>query len=121
MKKVALWLSVVAGAGAIALSVSTTACSNGGSCSYVSKCGNDAPMTQDQVTACNNKLNNPACGGLYSDYLGCFQSHQTCTTNGTTDETITNGTCGAQYAKWQNCCYGTDGGVADGGFPQCGQ
>ena len=78
-------------------------------------------MTEDQKTACNNKLNNPNCGSQYSEYLGCFQDKQICTASGMTNETDTNAACSLQYANWQNCCYGTDGGVADGGFPQCGQ
>jgi hypothetical protein len=118
MKKVVLSLAAVA---VIALLVPTTACSDGGSCEHVSKCSNDAPQTEADITACNNRKANSACGGKYSDYLGCFQSHQACTSSGTTDETITNGTCGVQYQEWISCCYGTDGGVADGGFPQCGQ
>jgi hypothetical protein len=120
MNKVVVWLSAVASVGVIALSVSTTAC-NGGSCDFVSKCSADPVQNQDQITACNNRLNNSACGGKYSDYLGCFQSHQACTSSGITDENITNGTCGVQYQAWISCCFGTEGGVADGGFPQCGQ
>ncbi len=121
MKKVVLWLSAVASVGAIALSVSTTACTQNGNCTFVSKCSGDAPMTADQMTTCENKIANAACGDKYNDYLGCFQNHQKCTEQGTTDETITNGTCGEQLAKYQSCCFGTDGGTADGGFPQCGQ
>ena len=72
------------------------------------------------TTACNNRKNDSACGSEYSDYLGCFQDKQACTSSGTTDETITNGTCGVQYQAWIHCCTGIEGGVADGGFPQCG-
>ena len=52
----------------------------------------------------------PNCGGFYNDYIACFQSNQTCTSTGVTDYTITDGICGAQYATWVNCYYGTDGG-----------
>ena len=116
MKKAVLSLALASG---LALLVPTTACNNGGDCEFKSKCGNDAPMTPDQITACNNRKSS-ACGDKYSDYLGCFQDHQTCTTSGITDETITNGTCGVQYQAWIHCCTGIEGGVADGGFPQCG-
>jgi hypothetical protein len=117
MKKALLSLSAVV---VIALLVPTTACSDGGDCNFVSKCSADAPKTQDQITACNNRKSNSACGGKYSDYLGCFQSRQTCASSGVTDETITNGLCGVQYDAWIKCCTGIEGGVADGGFPQCG-
>lgn len=117
MKKAVLSLALASG---LALLVPTTACNSGGDCNFVSKCGNDAPMNQDQITACNNRKNDSACGSQYGDYLGCFQDHQACTSSGTTDETITNGTCGVQYQAWIHCCTGIEGGVADGGFPQCG-
>src|ERR1022692_1636161 len=82
MKKVVVWLTAVAGVGVIALSMSTSACSSGGSCTYVSKCGADIPFTSDQITTCNNRLNDPCCGGDYADYLGCYQSNQVCLDSG---------------------------------------
>jgi len=81
---------------------------NNPSCDYVSKCPNDQPLTQDQITTCNNEKDDKCCGGLYNDYLACMQDHQTCTSSGVTDTTVTNGTCGDPYAKWQDCYYGTD-------------
>lgn len=89
---------------------------NNGSCDYVSKCPNDPAVTNDDRTGCDNKKNDAKCGGLYNDYLSCFQSNQACTTTGVTDLTVTNGTCGDQYAKWQDCYYGVDGSAyTDGG------
>jgi hypothetical protein len=117
MKKALLSLALVSG---LALLVPTTACNDSGDCNFTSKCSNDAPMNQDQITSCNNRKNDPNCGGKYSDYLGCFQDKQACTASNTTDENITNGTCGVQYQAWISCCTGIEGGVADGGFPQCG-
>jgi hypothetical protein len=108
MKK-QVW-AVLLGLGASSLTM--LGCNNG-SCDYVSKCPNDPASTPDDVTLCNNKMADPKCGGLYSDYLACFQSNQTCTTSGITDLTVTNGTCGDPYAKWVNCYYGVDGGATD--------
>jgi hypothetical protein len=116
MKAAVVSLVVASG---LALAVPTTGC-NGGDCNFTSRCANDAPVTQDEMTACNNRRNNPACGGDYGSYLGCFQSHQTCTTAGVTDQNVTNDICKAQYQTWIQCCTGIEGGVADGGFPQCG-
>jgi len=99
MKKVVVWLSAMAGLSLVALSVSTTACSSGGSCTYVSKCGADLPFTQDQITTCNNTLNDACCGSLYSDYLGCYQSHQVCLNNATTDVEGTNAACNDKLAS----------------------
>ena len=117
MKKALLSLLAASG---LALLVPTTACNSGGDCNFTSKCPNDAPKSQDQITACNNRKNNSACGDKYGDYLGCFQDHQACASSGITDENITNGLCGVQYDAWIKCCTGIEGGVADGGFPQCG-
>jgi hypothetical protein len=130
MKKVVVWLSAVAGLGAVALSVwpvagvgavvlSTAACNGGGSCTYVSKCSGDVPSTADQVTLCENTLANANCGGYYSDYLGCYQSNQICLSNGTTDTMQSMAPCEDKYAKYVNCCFGGEGGTADSGFPQC--
>lgn len=105
MKKV-VWAFLLAGAAPCAL---LFGCNNG-SCTAPSKCQNDTPMDQ---TSCQNKMNDSKCGGLYNDYLACFQSNQVCTEQGTTDPTITNGTCGDQYGKWVSCYYGADGGATD--------
>jgi len=89
-------------------------CQNG-SCDYVSKCPNDGPTSpvaeQNNNTLCNNRKDDPTCGGYYNSYLACFQSNQTCTPSGVTDYTVTDGICGAQYAQWQDCYYGIDGGA----------
>jgi len=110
MKKVVAWLSVLSGVCAIALSVPLTGCDTG-SCNYTSKCTNDPAPTPDDITLCQNRQNDPNCGGKYGDYLACIQAHQTCTETGITDQTITNGTCGEQFAAWQDCYYGIDGGA----------
>jgi len=113
MKKVACAVLLAVGASSTAL---LFGCNNG-SCDYVSKCPNDPAVTQDDITGCNNKMNDPKCGGLYNDYLSCYQSNQTCTSSGVTDQTITNGTCGDPYAKWETCYYGVDGSAYnDGGM-----
>ena len=98
---------------AVSLVTILSGCNNG-ACNYVSKCPNDGPIDpvaeQNNNTLCNNRKNDATCGGYYNDYIACFQSNQTCTSTGVTDYTITDGICGAQYAKWQDCYYGTDGG-----------
>jgi hypothetical protein len=133
MKKVVVWLSAVAGAAAVAfsvstvasvsavaLTVSTTSCNSGGSCTYVSKCKGDVPLTPNQVTSCENARNASNCGGDYSSYLGCIQNNQVCNEDGTTNVDQTNALCNIQFAAFQNCCYGGEGGaVNDGGYPQC--
>jgi hypothetical protein len=110
MKKVGL--AILVGA-MVATGAIVVGCNNG-SCSFASKCPNDGPndpvQEQNNSTLCNNRKNDPNCGGFYNDYIACFQSNQTCTSTGVTDYTITDGICGAQYATWVNCYYGTDGG-----------
>jgi hypothetical protein len=100
--------------GALVASTALLSGCNNGTCTYVSKCVNDGPTSpvqeQDNTTLCNNRKSDSLCGGYYNDYIACFQSNQTCTSTGVTDYTITDGLCGAQYAKWQDCYYGTDGG-----------
>ena len=109
MKKVvfAVLFAVSAASGALAVGC------NNGSCDYVSKCPNDPPVTANDTTLCTNRKDDSRCGGLYNDYLACYQSNQTCTETGVTDLTITNGTCGAQFAKWESCYYQVDGGAGD--------
>jgi hypothetical protein len=119
MKKVVVGLSAVACIGAIVLSAPLSGCNSGGSCTYVSKCEADPTPTQDETTTCNNKLQNPNCGGHWSDYLGCYQSHQVCFANGTTDQDGSNAPCNDLLARYQNCCFGGEGGVNDAGFPLC--
>ena len=109
--KTVFW-AVLLGIGAS--SVLVVGCNNG-SCDYVSKCPNDPAVTPDEKTLCDNRKNDSQCGGEYNDYLSCFQSNQTCAENGTTDFTITNGTCGDQYAKWVNCYFGVNGPASDAG------
>ncbi|HEY1956927.1 MAG TPA: hypothetical protein VGH28_15005 [Polyangiaceae bacterium] len=95
-------------------SVLVVGCNNG-SCDYVSKCPNDPAATANDTTLCQNRKDESKCGGLYNDYLACYQSNQTCTSSGVTDLTITNGTCGDQFAKWQDCYFGVGGPGADAG------
>jgi hypothetical protein len=87
---------------------------NNASCTFTSKCQNDGPSDPVQQfnnsTLCNNRKNDPVCGGAYSDYVACFEANQTCTSSGVTDYTITDGMCGVQYANYTNCANGTDGG-----------
>ena len=111
MKKV-VW-AVLLGVGAASATV-LAGCNNG-SCDYVSKCQNDPATTANDTTLCTNRKDDSKCGGLYNDYLACFQAHQTCTEQGTTDFTITNGTCGDEFGKWQTCYFGVGGSAYDAG------
>jgi hypothetical protein len=108
-------LGVLAMAGVASVAV-LTGCDTA-SCSYASKCPNDGvkdPVRDfNNQLLCNNRMSDSKCGGAYGDYVACFEAHQTCTSNGTTDYTITNNTCGDQYAKWTNCYYGIDGSAYD--------
>jgi hypothetical protein len=110
MKKVVWAVLLGIGASSSALFIGC----NNGSCDYVSKCAADPTPSENDITLCNNKKDDPKCGGLYNDYLACFQSNQVCTTSGVTDMTITDGTCGDQYNKWVTCYYGVDGSAYDG-------
>ena len=92
--------------GALAFAVVAAGCSNGGSCTAKSKCGNDPQPTEDEITLCNNKLNDQTCGSLYSDYLGCVDSNRVCTESATTDLTATP--CNDKYEKYQNCYFKLD-------------
>jgi hypothetical protein len=84
---------------------------NNASCPFVSKCPNDPTGTPNDLTQCQNLQNDPQCSGPYNDYLACFESNQACTSSGVTDFTVTDGICGAQYAKFTSCRYGGDGSV----------
>jgi hypothetical protein len=112
MHKVGLALLVVVAAAAV--SIAEAGCNNG-SCTYVSKCANDGPVDParriNDGTTCDNRKNDPVCGGYYNDYIACFQSNQACTSTGVTDYTITDGICGDTFAKWTNCYNGTDSGA----------
>jgi hypothetical protein len=96
----------------VVVSLSAVGCNSGGSCTYKTLCGADVPPTADETTLCDNKLNDPCCGGLYSDYLGCMQSHQSCTSSGLTDDNASNAACNDKLAKYENCYFGTvEGGT----------
>ncbi len=44
----------------VATAVPLMACNTGGSCTYKSLCEADPPLTQDDITRCNNALGTPS-------------------------------------------------------------
>jgi hypothetical protein len=108
-------LAALSAASIIVVLASATACSGSGSCTYTSKCGGDPTPTNDQILLCNNRQADQKCGGAYGDMTSCLQDHQQCLSDGTTDTLATDGPCYDKIAKWQNCYYGGEAGVPDGG------
>src|SRR5262245_80510 len=88
-------------------------------CATPYACTNAPFISQSQIDSCHVLTGDPACGGLYSDYLQCRHYKITCNPNGTPNEAAATVACATENSNYLSCRR-TDGGPLDGCRPSCG-
>ena len=84
----------------------TSACDNA-----KSKCPNDPPPP---VAECKDALSHPTCGNAALAFFVCGAEHQTCTSDGTTDQSAIERACAMQLTAAQKCFGMNDAGGGGG-------
>jgi hypothetical protein len=72
-----------------------------------SKCPNDGPLP---VEECKRALGHPTCGNQVMALFLCLGEHQTCASDGTTDQSVTERACAMQISAVSQCDPAIDGG-----------
>lgn len=110
MKNLVMFLGAVLLVGAAACSSSSNAASQAasGSCPSVGStaCSADTPVTQDEVTQCQNALNDATCGSKYKDALECEGQNAKCGSDNKTDSTSITSACASQLSAYETCALG---------------
>jgi hypothetical protein len=71
-----------------------------------SKCPNDKPLDSAE---CKKQIGDSHCGKAWEKLFKCIGEHQTCLSDGTTDQTVSQRECAAEFSGVQTCAVG-DGG-----------
>jgi hypothetical protein len=75
-----------------------------------SKCPNDAPPDRAE---CKRLLGDPTCGNVFLGLLLCAAQHQTCLSDGKTDESAIERECPMQITAAEKCASTIDAGGGD--------
>jgi hypothetical protein len=88
------------------------------SCSAKSKCPNDPPPTQDEITMCTMALGD-CCSDKYLLQQRCYYDNEQCTDAGEVDTAATMAVCSKQDSDFSTCLASPtncgDGGSDAGG------
>ncbi|HEX7666689.1 MAG TPA: hypothetical protein VF407_19310 [Polyangiaceae bacterium] len=113
MTRKTLWILALGlfACGSTAVGVAATKAANG-QCPAVGDkaCESDDSATKADVDECNGNMNDPKCGGLYTDFYKCIGTNAACDTNGhqSADYTV----CTDASVAWTDCTGVTyDGGI----------
>jgi hypothetical protein len=73
-----------------------------------SKCPNDPPLP---AAECKEALGHPTCGNAAMAFFLCIGQHQTCLSDGTTDQNTTLRECAMQQTAVEQCFGASDAGA----------